>query len=195
MQITEKVEGYEEGGEFQSYADLREQNPNMKPKTRQFCPTGVLLCIRTPWFREKGMKALLAESLLDMLRREYSVLPQDVGSAATNISVRSPDGDVQRTDCVAVFDQTYGSLRLTECLYLEFPALLQRMLAGARVEAGGKPSAWVDFLEHVIAFEPDLKEEETGLSELVNEGVPEDGACAACTRLAQRSASAIKACF
>ena len=54
MQITEKVEGYEEGGEFRSYADLREQNPNMRPKTRQFRTTGVLLCSERPGFARRG---------------------------------------------------------------------------------------------------------------------------------------------
>ena len=175
MLITEKVEGFEKGGDFHSYADLREQNPNMKPKHRQFRTTGVLLCVRTPWFREKGKKAQLAESLLDMFCREYSILPQDAGSSSTNISVRSPDGDVQRTDCVAIFDQTYGSLRLTERLYLEFPAILERMLSGARIEAGEKTTNWVKFLENLIEFETDLKEE-SGLSTFVDEGTPEDGA-------------------
>lgn len=77
---------------------------------------------------------------------------------------------------MVVFDETYGRLRLTERLYLEFSSLLQRMLSGAKIEAGGKPSSWVDFLDHLIAFEPDLIEQEFGLSPLVGESTPEDGA-------------------
>ena len=172
MQITEKVEGFEEGGEFHAYPELREQNPNMKPKTRQFRTTGVLLCVRTPWFRAKGMKQQLAENLRDIFCREYSVLPQDIGSAYSNISVRSPDGDVERTDCIAIFDQTYGSLRLTERLYLDFASLLERMLSGAQVEAAGKQSLWVEFLKHLIEFEPNLAAEESPLSALVDAGQP-----------------------
>ena len=63
---------------------------------------------------------------------EYSVLPQDVGSVATNISVHTFEGGGLRGDCVAVFDQTHGSLRITERLYVEFAHILDRLSAAAK---------------------------------------------------------------
>ena len=66
------------------------------------------------------------DRLREVFSHEYSVLPQDIGSAATNITVRDGDGNVWRGGCVAIFDQTYGSLRLTENLYINFDHILER---------------------------------------------------------------------
>ena len=129
MQITERVEGYVDGstGGFHSYQDLQELNPNMRARSRNFRTSGFVLCINRDWFKETSVKRTFADRLREVFVREYSVSPQDVGSAASNISVRSPDGGGLRGGCVAVFDETYGSLRLTERLYLEFDHVLARL--------------------------------------------------------------------
>jgi len=128
MQITEKVEGYVDAlGEFHSYQELRQRNPNMRPRQRNFRTSGVLLCIQEKWFKEGWIKQYLANLILAVFCREYSILPKDIGSAATNISVRTMDGGGLRGDCLVLFDQIYGSLRLTERLFLDFKKIMQRL--------------------------------------------------------------------
>lgn len=136
MQITEKVEGYTETppGEYRAYKDLRQKNPNLKSRHRNFRTTGVLISIKLPWFKAKGLKDDLAARLAAIFGREHSIGLQDIGFAATNISVRTVDGGGTTSDCIAIFDQTYGSLRLTERLYLQFGVLLDRLRSGMEAE-------------------------------------------------------------
>lgn len=136
MQITEKVEGYvDQNNVYYAYQDLRQRNPNMRPRQRNFRTSGVLLCIAADWFKARPIKQRLAEWMSSVFSREYSILPQDVGAAATNISVRSMDGGGIRGDCLVLFDQTYGSLRLTERLFLDFETIIQRLRVSAEAEA------------------------------------------------------------
>lgn len=137
MQVTEKVEGFDDinSGIYRPYSELRQTNPNMRPRIRNFRTSGVILRINEPWFVVAGAKKRFADRLMAVFAREYSVLPQDVGSAASNISVRSADGGGPRSDCIVVFDQTYGSLRLTERLYLRFAHLLDRLERAAETDA------------------------------------------------------------
>ena len=136
MQITERVEGFvdERTGEFCSYRDLQQRDPNLRAKSRNFRTSGVVLCVHHSWFREATVKRMFADRLREVFVREYSVSPQDIGSASSNISVRTLDGGGVRGGCIAVFDETYGSLRLTERLYLEFAHVLERLSAAAAVE-------------------------------------------------------------
>ncbi len=133
MQITEKVEGYkDQNGQFHPYQNLRQINPNMRPRQRNYRTSGVLLCIQKDWFKVKGMKQFLSDWISNVFCREYSILPQDVNSSATNISVRTMDGGGVRADCLVLFDQTYGSLRLTERLFLNFELIIQRLKTSAK---------------------------------------------------------------
>lgn len=137
MFITEKVEGYAEGdGDYISYKERQQKNPNLRPRTRQFRTTGVVLAVEAPWFREPANKRFISDRLTEIFCHEYSVLPQDVGSSSTNISVTTANGHTPRTDCVVIFDQTYGSLRLTERIFVEFKRLLARMEIAADSEEG-----------------------------------------------------------
>ena len=138
MQITEKVDGYTVGrtGESHSYQELQQRNPNMKARSRNFRTSGVVLCIEQDWFKQGATKRLISDRIHEMFTHEYSVLPQDVGSAAANVSVRDPEGRVWRGGCVAVFDETYGSLRLTENLYHNFEHIIERLAKAADLEMG-----------------------------------------------------------
>lgn len=138
MHITEKVEGYVDRrtGEFHSYRDLQQHNPNMRARSRNFRTSGVLLCIDHQWFQSAEIKRTFADRLREVFVREYSVASQDVGSAASNISVRTLDGGGLRNGCVVVFDETYGSLRLTEQLYLQFEHVLERLSVASKEETG-----------------------------------------------------------
>ena len=127
LQITERVEGYKEGDERYLYKDLRQEKRGMTPKTRDFRTTGVVLRVNESWFTEKGVKEAVADALQDLVLREYSISPNDVGCVATNIS-EIRNGRRQRlTDTIVLFDSTHGSLRLTEPAYTEFAHLLQRL--------------------------------------------------------------------
>ena len=127
LQITERVEGYQDGDERLLYRNLRQTKRGMTPKTRDFRTTGVVLRVGESWFTQKGVKETVADALRDLIQREYSISPNDVGSVSTNVSeVRN--GRRQRlTDTVVLFDATHGSLRLTEPAYTEFEHLLQRL--------------------------------------------------------------------
>lgn len=129
MLITERVDGYfdQRTDTFCSYQELRQRNPNMRSRSRNFRTTGVVLCIGKDWFKSQGVRRSFSDLLRDIFAHEYSVLPQDIGSTTTNISVQESDGRSQRSSCIAVFDSTYGSLRLTERLYLEFEHILERV--------------------------------------------------------------------
>ena len=137
MQITERVEGYtDSAGVYHDYQDLRQRDSNMRPRHRNFRTSGVILCIRHEWFRTGGAKQLIASWLMDIFSREFSIAPQDVGVAATNISVRSVQGGGNTADYICVFDQTYGSLRLTERLFLHFGVMLERLTVSANSFVG-----------------------------------------------------------
>lgn len=128
MDITERVEGfYDAGNQYHAYRDLREKNPAMKSRSRHFRTTGMLASIDNVWFRETRNKQFVARALTDVFCREYSVLPQDVGWSATNISVATHEGTTRTGNCLVIYDQTYGSLRLTERLFTRFPQLLDRL--------------------------------------------------------------------
>lgn len=136
MQITERVDGYIDGqNQYQSYQDLQKHNPNMRARSRNFRTTGVVLCIDEDWFKKSEVKGPVADRLREVFAHEYSLLPQDVGSAATNVSVGDPNGTVHRGSCIAVFDNTYGSLRFTEKMYLEFQHLLDRLAVAADADS------------------------------------------------------------
>ena len=157
MQITEKVQGFvdERTSMFHSYQKLQRRDPNMRSRSRNFRTSGVVLCINHEWFKESSFKRIFADKLRDVFVREYSVSPQDIGSAASNISVRTLDGTRIRGGCVVVFDEIYGSLRLTERLYVEFEHVLKRMSAATEVESDENslnPSIIYRILEEFSTF-------------------------------------------
>lgn len=158
MLITEKVEGYAEGeGDYLSYKERQQKNPSLRPRTRQFRTTGVVLAVDAQWFREGTNKRSIADRLTEIFCREYSVLPQDVGSASTNISVTTEKGSTPRTDCVVIFDQTYGSLRLTERIFVEFKHLLGRMEIAADSEEDRDAEYYRNLVNQLNKFYDELQ--------------------------------------
>ena len=135
MLITEKVVGYtdEYTGEFSSYRDIQQRDSNMCARSRNFRTTGVVLCIKKDWFKGTVKKAF-TDKLHEVFIREYSIVPQDVGSAATNISVSGYDGDGGRDRCIVMYDETYGSLRLTERLYDKFEHISSRLKSAVEAD-------------------------------------------------------------
>lgn len=136
MQITERVEGYVDvdNGVFNPYQSLQQKNPNMRARSRNFRTSGVVLCIERDWFKNSSLKRLFVDRLREVFVREYSVSSQDVGSAGTRISVQNLGGRGLRDSSGAVYDEVYGSLRLTERLYLEFEHVLARLSDGVAAD-------------------------------------------------------------
>lgn len=133
MVVHERVEGYtDSSGIFRPYTELQEKNPNMRMRSRYFRTTGVLFHLDNDLFQDVGNRSIFVDRLKDTFLREYSILPQDVGSAATNIGMKGQDGTTRRGKSIVVFDQTYGSLRLTEKLYDNFLHVLERIISGVK---------------------------------------------------------------
>ena len=137
LQITERVEGYEERGQKKLYRDLRQENPAMTTKMRDFRTTGVVLRVATDWFKAQGVKQQFAEALKSLISREYSIAPQDSDAVATNIALVQGGRRIPVHDAVVVFDATYGSLRLTEPVFTDLSRLLDRLSRAA--ELVGEP--------------------------------------------------------
>ena len=152
MRITERVNGFVNlrTGEYISYMEMRLENPAFRPPMRSFRTSGVVLRIPPDWHKNDRERRLFTRRLLEVFCREYSILPQDVGAASSGITVRSEDGRSPQTGCSVLFDQTYGSLRLTERVYLDFPRLLERLAASAAADgnpAGGRLAATVERIQ------------------------------------------------
>ena len=131
MMITERVNGFtDRTGSFQSYRELQSTNPNLKPRSRNVRTTGVIVCIDQEYFTGSTRRHF-SEVLRDVFAHRFSLSPQDIGSTWSNISVLDGDGKQRGSRCVAVFDQTYGSLRFTEQLYAEFDLVLRQVLNAA----------------------------------------------------------------
>ncbi len=179
MQITEQVNGYTDGktGEFRSYRELQQHNPNMKARSRNFRTSGVVLCVEADWFKCATVKTVVSDRLREVFTHEYSVLPQDVGSAATHITVRDSDGRAWRGGCIAIFDETYGSLRLTENLYVEFKSILKRLSVAASTEDDIDESVVARIYKEVSGFShqrplrgTDMREHPSGYEQVFSKG-------------------------
>lgn len=135
LQITERVEGYKEGDEWFLYKDLRQRKHGMTPKTRDIRTTGVVLRVNESWFTEKGVKSAVADALLRLVQREYSILPSDADCVATNVSEIRQGRRHPLTDAIVIFDSTHGSLRLTELVYAKFEHLLYLLARSTEMTA------------------------------------------------------------
>lgn len=165
MQITQRVEGYidERSGKFHDYRELQQRNPNLRAQSRNFRTTGVVLGLDSTWFRggESNLRQAFANKLRDVFVREYSVAARDVGVAWSNISVQQWDGESIVGGCVAIFDETYGSLRLTERVFGQFGHLLDRIVAGTQAEEDEKLQSLASRVkDEVLAFTPDSLQQE-----------------------------------
>ena len=112
----------------------------------------MILCIDKDWFNRGETKKLIADKLHEIFAHEYSLLMHDIGSTSTNVSVRDEEGNVRRAGCIALFDNTYGSLRFTERLFTQFDHIIDRLVAAAESEADENPA----FLAAVKRLQEDI---------------------------------------
>lgn len=168
VQVNERVEGYRERGESKLYKDLRQQNPGMTPKMRDFRTTGVFMRIDQDWFRQRGIKQRVAEGLRDLMLREYSISPQDVAAAATNISIIRNGQREAVSDALVLFDATHGTLRLTEPAYKSLEDLLGRLEQSIQMTPQDDEHITLEIVEGLRAWLEHLGKEEGAEPELVN---------------------------
>ena len=158
MQVTERVEGYYDSkNQFYDYRELQQKNSNMRPRSRNFRTSGIVLYINRDRFKGSVKKALAAR-LREVFIREYSISTQDVHSAATNISLHNTRENWVRGKCIVVYDEIYGSLRLTEKLYLEFRHVLDRLQAAADCEEDANLKTAVAWVRDEVSTFGDGKE-------------------------------------
>ena len=162
LQVNERVEGFREGRERKHYRDLRQEKPGMTPKTRDFRTTGVVMRIDEDWFSPK-VKQRVADSLRDLMLREYSISAQDVDSAATNISmIRDGQREVV-PDAMVLFDATHGTLRLTEPAYLNIDNLFAQLGRSVRMTPPEDDCVSRDVVAALIAWLEHLGKEVGGV--------------------------------
>ena len=84
---------------------------------------------------EGGNKRRLADALRDLMVREYSISPQDIGGAATNIAMVTEGQRHSVSDAIVIYDATYGSLRLTEPVFNELGTLISRLEQSSKLSS------------------------------------------------------------
>ena len=150
MLVTERVAGYIDGqGQFHAYSELQQHNANMRPRSRNFRTSGVVLCIDEPWFGEQEVKRRISDRLLEVFAHEYSIMANDLGSASTRINVRNVEGTVSRGRYIVIFDNTYGSLRFTEKLFLQFEHILGRLRRAAETDEEQGLAGFAELVDQV----------------------------------------------
>ncbi len=133
MLIRQRVDGYyDSAGNYNSYQDLRQKNPSMRSYSRIFRTSGVILFLKNH-HTKAGFKTDFATTLREIFVHEHSIAPRDIGAAAASIDIRNLR--YSHTGFIAIFDETYGSLRLTERLYRDFMHILDRMISARQNDA------------------------------------------------------------
>jgi DEAD/DEAH box helicase domain-containing protein len=168
LQVTERVEGLVESGERKLYRDLQGDDRNMRPKTREFRTTGVVLQIAEPWFGKKGVKERVAEVFAELLRREYSISPSDVDCAATNIALVREGQRSPAADAIVVYDATHGSLRLSEPAYTRLDLLIDRLKIAVSTTPDEVDLLPADDVKALDAWVSKLGPEANEMGELLN---------------------------
>lgn len=162
LQVNESVEGYRIGPSTFAYKDLRQQNPHMTRKQREFRTTGVVLKIAEDWFAGGGgaqaqARSAIAEALKDLLKRERSVSPNDVDHASTHIAIYQNGAPRRATDTVVIYDSIYGGLRLSEPLFDELPGYLMKLHRAAEM-AGDQAVLTLKLAEKLRAWALNLQQ-------------------------------------
>lgn len=140
---------------------------------RDFRTTGVVLRITAEWFTSE-LKKQFADALRSLIFREYSIAPQDVDVAATNIALIQGGQRLGVSDAIAIFDVTYGSLRLTEPVFTDLGDLLTRLSRAADL-VGEKAEAPVpkEFLNRLLVWLEGLPPLSVPIEDA--EKIPQDG--------------------
>lgn len=124
---------------------------------RRFETTGVLLRIEEPWYCWQGPPQIIADTLQRYLCHNRSIAPWDISYSREPIKITSkqhPAGEIALSAAI-VYDNTHGSLRLTEALFHQLPAYAAQLQKS--IELAGEPidpeliralAQWADGLQY-----------------------------------------------
>lgn len=127
--INKKVVGYTCNGQPIPY------NKDEIPE-REFDTTGVLLRIDEEWVTWAQLREQIGMMLEAITRYNQSIANWDVDHTDEPITIRSkqhPEG-VRANNAILVYDDTHGSLRLTEALFREFPRYIDQLKRSVELE-------------------------------------------------------------
>lgn len=136
LKVSETVFGYTYGGKKMLYSELEQKNAHMRPQVRSFETTGVLIRINEPWFRgaaprEVKVRKRAAEALKAILLSEQGIPAGEIAFAHTGIVALEYGGPQKLDSAIVIFDDVPGGLRLTQPLFEDFEAILDRLDRGA----------------------------------------------------------------
>jgi DEAD/DEAH box helicase domain-containing protein len=136
LKVSEAVFGYTYGGKKMLYSELAPKNAHMRQQRRDFETTGVLIRIDEPWFRgaaprEVNIRKRVAEALKAILLSEQGIPAGEIDYAHTGIDIVACDGPQKLDNAIVIFDDVPGGLRLTQPLFEDFDAILDRLDRGA----------------------------------------------------------------
>lgn len=161
LQVNEAVLGYQIGGTGFLYKDLRQKDPRMSKKQREFSTTGVVLQIKDPWFSGSGQQAVVRRAVSDALRqmilREKSIAPTDIDDAHSHIAFYQGGIPRRATDTIVIYDSIYGGLRLTEPLFEDFEEFLVRLAKAAEL-AGSEALVSDEIVRKMTEWHESLQE-------------------------------------
>ena len=127
--INKKVTGYTCNGRLIPYE--KDAIPE-----RDFDTTGVLLRIEEEWVAWAQLREQIGMMLEAITRYNCSIANWDVDHTDEAITIRSrqhPDG-IRTNNAILVYDDTHGSLRLTEALFREFPRYMEQLKRSVELE-------------------------------------------------------------
>ena len=161
LHVVESVEGYRLGSTALLYKELRQTNPRLMRKQREFLTTGVVLRIAAPWFagsseHQVAARKTVASAIEQILCSEYGVASSDLRTAHTGISLRSVVGAHKVDDAIVLFDTVAGGLRLSEPVFTRFAQFLERLSLGADL-AGSEALLSRDTVARLFAWHGKLQ--------------------------------------
>ena len=136
LKVSESVFGYTYGGKKMLYSELAPKNAHMRQQRRFFETTGVLIRIDEPWFsgaapREVKNRKRVAKALKAILLSEQGIPSGEIDFAHTGIDAIEYGGPQKLDSAIVIFDDMSGGLRLTQPLFEDFDAILDRLDRGA----------------------------------------------------------------
>jgi DEAD/DEAH box helicase domain-containing protein len=136
LKVSESVFGYTYGGKKMLYSELAAKNAHMRQQRRFFETTGVLIRIDEPWFsgaapREVKNRKRVAKALKAILLSEQGIPSGEIDFAHTGIDAIEYGGPQKLDSAIVIFDDMSGGLRLTQPLFEDFDAILDRLDRGA----------------------------------------------------------------
>ena len=120
---------------------------------REFDTTGVLLRIGAEWAEWAPPRAEIARWLKEVLRYDQSIASWDVENSSDAMTIKSrakPDGETVANG-ILIYDETHGSLRLTEALFHHFRRYMQMLERAVEMESEQLPQEVVQNLNEWAA--------------------------------------------